>query len=113
MKILLFVLSLTLLSACANTKRDFVFDGSSAQSTKQSVATINKRLSTDKQFEFTMALIAIQYSEINSVHEIIGDPEMMKGMNYRIIGQKIDGLNYFEVLKLAESSPSKVSLEVQ
>jgi len=34
-------------------------------------------------------------------------------MNYFIIGKKIDGLNYYEVLELASSSSSKVEFSVE
>ena len=57
-----------------------------------------------------MALLAIQFSEVSSAYEILGNPSMSGKMNYLFIGKKIDGLNYYGVLDLAESSQTKVSL---
>ena len=57
-----------------------------------------------------MALMAIQFSDVTSVYDILGDPTMTDEMNYFIIGKKIDGLNYYQVLELAKSSPTKVGV---
>jgi hypothetical protein len=57
-----------------------------------------------------MSLMAIQFSDVSSATEIIGDPTMTNEFNYFIIGKKIDGLNYYGVLDLAQSSPTKVSV---
>jgi hypothetical protein len=44
-----------------------------------------------------MALLAIQFSEVSSAYEILGNPSMSGKMNYLFIGKKIDGLNYYGV----------------
>ena len=110
MKHIFFALLITIVAGCASTKRDYVFDGSTVESTKQGVSDVTKRLKPAEQFEFLMALMAIQFSDVTSVYDILGDPTMTDEMNYFIIGKKIDGLNYYEVLDLAKSSPTKVSV---
>lgn len=113
MKNLIFVLIICFLSACASTKKDFVFDGSSVESTKQGISKVSKRLKVDEQVEFLMALMAIQYSDVSSVSEILGDPTMTDEINYFVIGKKIDGLNYYDVLELAKVSQTKVSISAR
>ena len=113
MKKLLVVALILTLSACASTKKDFVFDGSTIESTKQGIAKVSKRLKPTQQIEFIMALLAIQFSDVSSAYELIDDPSMTNEMNNLIIGQKIDGLNYYGVLDLAKSSQTKVSLLAQ
>jgi hypothetical protein len=113
MRNLLFVVIITLLSACASTKKDFFFDGSSIATTAQGIAKVNKHLNNADKIEFFIALMAIQFSDVNSVTEALGDPTMMNEINYFIIGKKIDGLNYYGVLALAKSSQTKVRRVVQ
>jgi len=113
MKHLLLVLVMTILCACASTKNDFLIDGSTVDSTQQGINKVNKRLKPQEQMQFLMALMAIQFSDVNSVHDILGDPTMMNEMNYFIIGKKIDGLNYYGVLDLAKSSKTKISVSVE
>ncbi|WP_215397374.1 hypothetical protein [Rheinheimera oceanensis] len=110
MKLVLFALLMTLVVGCASTKRDYVFDGSTIESTKQGVTDVTKRLKPAEQLQFLMALMAIQFSDVTSVYDILGDPTMTDEINYFIIGKKIDGLNYYEVLELAKSSPTKVGV---
>ncbi len=110
MKKLLLIVIITFLSACASTKSDFVFDGSTAESTQQGISKVSKQLKPKEQMTFMMALLAIQFSEVSSAYEILGNPSMFGKMNYLFIGKKIDGLNYYSVLDLAESSQTKVSL---
>jgi len=109
MKNLLVVVTICILSACSSTKKDFVFDGSTIESTQQGITNVSKRLKPIEKIEFMMALLAIQFSGVGSDSEIVGDPTMTNEMNYFIIGKKIDGLNYYGVLDLAKSSPTKVS----
>jgi hypothetical protein len=113
MKNLLLILIVCFLSACASTKKDFVFNGSTVESTKQGISKISKRLKANEQVEFLMALMAIQFSDVSSVTEILGDPTMTNEVNYFIIGKKIDGLNYYGVLELAKSLQTKVSISAQ
>lgn len=110
MKHIFFALFITIAAGCANTKRDFVFDGSTVESTKQGVSDVTRRLKPAEQIEFLTALMAIQFSDVTSIYDILGDPTMTDELNYFIIGKKIDGLNYYEVLELAKSSPTKVSV---
>jgi hypothetical protein len=60
--------------------------------------------------EFIKALIAIQFSDVKSVRDMIGDPTMTDEVNYYVIGKKIHGLNYEQVLALGRASPTKVKL---
>jgi hypothetical protein len=113
MKNLLIVVIILILSACASTKKYFLFDGSTIESTQHGISKVSKRLKPMQQIEFMMALIAIQFSDVKSVYDVIGDPTMNNEMNYFIIGKKIDGLNYYDVLDLAKSSPTKVSVAAQ
>lgn len=113
MKRLLIALSILMLSACVSTKSDFRFDGSTPESTQAGVNKVLKALKTQDSMRFLGALIAIQFSDVQSAEDIIGDPTMMNEVNYFIIGKKIDGLNYYEVLDLASSSPSKVEFSVE
>ncbi|GAA6186172.1 DUF6694 family lipoprotein [Aliiglaciecola sp. NS0011-25] len=99
-----------IVSGCASIKRDYVFDGSTIESTKQGILYVSKRLKRAEEVEFLMALMAIQFSDVKSFYDIEGDPTMTNEINYFIIGKKIDGLNYNEVLELAKSSPTKVRL---
>ncbi|WP_409425916.1 hypothetical protein [Pseudoalteromonas sp. RW-H-Ap-1] len=82
-------------------KKDFVFNGSTVESTKQGISKVSKRLKANEQVEFLMALMAlmaIQFSDVSSATEILGDHTMTNEINYFIIGKKIDGLNYYGVL---------------
>ncbi len=110
MRVVLLVVVFVLLSACANLKKDYVFDGSTEQSTQAGVSRVLKSLKPAEQMEFFMALMAIQFSDVSSVHDIMGDPTMTDEVNYFIIGKKINGLNYYQVLELAKTSPTKVSV---
>ncbi len=113
MKHLLIALSILMLSACVSTKNDFRFDGSTPETTQVGVNKVLKALKPQDSMRFLGALIAIQFSDVQSAEDIIGDPTMMNEVNYFIIGKKIDGLNYYEVLELASSSPSKVEFSVE
>ena len=105
--------STLILSACASTKSDFKFDGSTPESTQMGVNKVLKALKPQDSMRFLGALMSIQFSDVQSVKDIMGDPTMMGEMNYFIIGKKIDGLNYYEVLELASSSSSKVEFSVE
>ncbi|MCF6436247.1 DUF6694 family lipoprotein [Pseudoalteromonas sp. MMG022] len=113
MKNLLIVITVLLFSACASIKKDFVFDGSTIESTQDGISKVAKRLKAAEQIEFMMALMAIQFSDVKSVNDVIDDPTMINELNYFIIGKKIDGLNYYGVLDLAKISPTKVSIETK
>lgn len=110
MKAILFSLFIAFVSGCASVKNDYIFDGATIESTKQGIGTVVKRLKPAERVEFMMALLAIQFSDVSSVYDIIDDPTMTDELNYYIIGKKINGLNYQQVLELAKSSPTKVKL---
>lgn len=107
----LFVLLFMLLAlGCASTKNAYVFDGTTAKSTEQGVVYMSKRLKPAQHIEFLIALLAIQFSDVNSAYDVIDDPTMINQFNYEVIGKKIHGLTYTEVLALAKTSPTKVSV---
>lgn len=108
MKNIILALLIIMTAGCVYTKRDHIFDGSTMESTKRSIAEVRKRLNPEDQIEFSMALMAIQFSDVTSVHDIIDDPTMTDGVNYSIIGKKIHGMNYLQVIELAKSSQAKV-----
>lgn len=110
MKAILFSLFIAIISGCASVKDEYIFDGTTVESTRQGIGTVSKRLRPAERIELMMALLAIQFSDVSSVHDIIDDPTMTEQLNYRIIGKKINGLNYHQVLELAKSSPTKVEL---
>lgn len=97
------------LTACASTKNDFKFDGSSIQSTQASIQSLQNQLSNSEQKEFMMALLAISLSETNGYEFLANVNKNGYQFDFADVGTKIDGLNYEEILALAEKSPTKVS----
>ncbi|MCP8899681.1 DUF6694 family lipoprotein [Gilvimarinus xylanilyticus] len=106
MKRLLFILLFICVAGCATSKPNFVFDGSTAESTKAGIATVMKRLDRAEKIKFGTALVTIQFSDINTVYEVANNPTMQQ-FNYALIGRKIDGLTYDQVLELAKQSPNQ------
>lgn len=108
----LFVLTVLVgLTSCASTTEEFVFDGSTEQSIQEDIKFMLKKLPNRKKLEFSIALIAIQFSDVKSVYDMIGDPAM-ESMNYHILSKKLDGLTYKQVIKLAQNSPTKISVDI-
>lgn len=109
----LFVLSIVLITlmGCASTNEDFVFNGSSEESIQSDISYMLKTLPNRKRMEFVAALFAIQFSDVNSIVDMLGDPTM-ETMNYYILSKKIDGLTYKQVMELAANSPTKTSIDV-
>lgn len=110
MKKTLVLLYMVLALGCASAKNSFVFDGTTAKSTEQGVVYMSKRFKPAQHIEFLIALLAIQFSDVNSAYDVIDDPTMINQFNYAVIGKKIHGLTYTEVLALAKTSPTKVSV---
>ena len=106
-----FVLALALLISfgCTSVPDNFVFNGNSSKSIQSDINTLLKKLPRNKKQEFLMALLAIQFSDVNSVYDMIGDPAM-SGMNYDILSKKLDGLTYGEVIELAATSKTQVEV---
>ena len=103
MKLVKIFMIVIALAGCATTKQSFVFDGSSPESTSNGISKVIKKLKGAEKPEFVVALLRIQYSDVNSVTEILGNPSMMN-INYQVLSKKINGLNYYQVLKLASKS---------
>lgn len=110
MKNVLVLLYVVFAFGCASVKTAYVFDGKTAESTKYSIAYVAKGLKPQQQIEFLTALMAIQFYDVQSASEVIDNPAMSQDLNYALIGKKIDGLTYNEVLALAKTSPTKVSI---
>ncbi|WP_286342332.1 DUF6694 family lipoprotein [Ferrimonas sp. YFM] len=110
MKNLIVVTLITLCVGCSSIKDDFVFDGSTEASTQAGIVKVMKRLRPKDRLEFMTALMAIQFYDVKSASEVVDDPTMVNEMNYFIIGKKIDGLNYQQVIELAKTSPTKVEV---
>ncbi|NMH64147.1 hypothetical protein [Shewanella salipaludis] len=104
-------LGLTLLTSvgCASVSDTFVLNGNSSQTIQKDINYLFKKLSKNKKQQFAMALLAIQFSDVNSVYDMLGDPAM-EGMNYDILSKKLDGLTYAQVIELASASKTKVSI---
>ena len=60
---------------------------------------------TQDQKQRELQLIEQEHRDLN---DIIDDPTMTDGVNYSIIGKKIHGMNYLQVIELAKSSQAKV-----
>ncbi|NQZ23657.1 MAG: hypothetical protein HRT53_16610 [Colwellia sp.] len=116
MKILAMVIILLSLTGCANTKSEFVIDGSSEESTQKSLSVIEIKLDKKERKQLIVALLAINLSDVKSGYDFLGDvihkgKGKGKGIGFSGIGKKIDGLNYYQILELASKSPTKVSYE--
>lgn len=109
MKNLFLALSLLFLISCTSVPDTFVFDGDSSQSIEVDINYVFNKLPRSKKQEFLIALLAIQFSDVNSVFDMLGDPAM-EGMNYDILSKKLDGLTYAEMIKLASASKNKVKI---
>lgn len=97
------------LSGCASTP-SYVFDGSSAESTQKGVNFISRQLSAAENKRFLTALFQIHYYDTLTGAEALNNPKLNKPLNYEVIGKKIDGMTYEEVLAFAKTSPTKVTL---
>ncbi|GGW74879.1 DUF6694 family lipoprotein [Alteromonas halophila] len=109
MKTLFLVLTLLLTIGCTSVPDTFVFNGDSRQSIQNDIKYILKKLPRSEKQEFVVALVAIQFSDVNSVYDMVGDPAM-SGINFDILSKKLDGLTYAEVLELASASKNKVKI---
>lgn len=109
MKVLFALILSCLLFACASVPENFVFDGSTPETTQRDIQFVLDKLNKRESVEFAAALLAIQFSDVKSVKDIVGDPAM-EGFYYHLIGKKIDGMTYEEVLALAEKSPTKTTI---
>ena len=88
---------------------EVVIDGSSTASAKSSLSKMIKSLSDDERNNLAVAVLRIQFSEVQSAYEVVGNKEL-QSFNYEIVGPKIDGLNFEEILKLADESPTKAKI---
>lgn len=107
MKSVIAFLLVAVLTSCANTKAEFRVDGSSAASTEQSVAKINRALNERQRIEFAMALMQIQLSEMESVYDLLKS-KSLQSTNYTYLANKINGMTYHEIIALAAKSNVKI-----
>lgn len=113
MKTLVALFSILMLFGCANTyKTDYVVDGSTELSTSKSLAQIEKGLSNAERQELMMALLAINLDGVNG-YEFLVDVQDNPKLDMSGIGAIIDGLNYYQILELAQTSTTTVTAEVR
>ena len=105
-----FVLIFALFSSQLILADELVVDGSSAASTKSSLAKMQKGFSRDEKMVFNVALLQIQLSDVKSASEAI-EQNLVNSLIYKLLGPKIDGLNYEEIMELAKNSPTKASIK--
>ncbi|KGK01569.1 DUF6694 family lipoprotein [Thalassotalea sp. ND16A] len=110
MRLIKIFLLVLMFSGCASTTPDYVFDGSSAESTQQGVNYLSSQLSSTEQKKFLSALFQIHFYDTLTSTEALNNPELNKPLNFEVIGKKIDGMTYKEVLVFAKTSPTKVSV---
>ena len=93
------------LSGCAGTSQvdRFVFDGSSAQAMQRSVDKLANQLPRRQLTKYMAALLSVQFSDVCSAYEMLGDPAMMQ-FNYDILAKKLDGKSYQQLLQIADQS---------
>ena len=97
-----FLLSISVAIAAERT-----IDGSSAKSTEKSLTTMTTSLSPDERPQLAMAIMRIQLAEFGSASEV---PPDFESVNYEYLSSKQDGLNYSQILILADESPIKASI---
>jgi hypothetical protein len=107
MRIIILSIVFVTLLGCASTQDEFVFDGSSEESIQNSISDMLMKLPERKRMEFASALLAIQFSDVKSVFDVLGDPAM-ESINYNILSKKLDGLTYRQAMALAKKSPTTV-----
>lgn len=97
-------------AGCTSKTSDYVFDGSSAESTQQGVNYISSQLSSTEQKVLLSALFQIHFYDTLTITEALGNPKLNESLNFEVIGKKIDGMTYKEVLAFAKTSPTKASV---
>ena len=107
MRSIFLAIALLLSVGCASVSDTFVFNGDSSQTIQKDISYLYKKLPRDKKQQMLVALLAIQFSDVNSVYDMLGDPAMER-MNYDILSKKLDGLTYAQMLELASTSKTKV-----
>ncbi|RUO38652.1 hypothetical protein CWE13_03120 [Aliidiomarina shirensis] len=110
MRILVCAFLIIFISGCASVKDSYVFDGSSAESTRQGISEVNQNLNQRERQEFVVALLAIQLSEVKTAYEVVINPKLVSELNYGMLGEHIDGLNYYEILEYSESLPNQATI---
>ncbi len=107
MKNIIIAIVLTGLMACSTTPNTIVFDGSSAESTQQDVIRLMAQLNSHDKQEFVMVLLAIQLAEFDTPLAALNHSDRNGQMDFGLIGQKINGLDFEQVLELAHSKSDK------
>lgn len=74
MKHVVFILCLLVLSACASIKQDFVFDESTPQTVESDINHVFSKLNRSDKLDFSMALLAIRFSDVPSVKDMLVIP---------------------------------------
>lgn len=104
------VMVFLLLSACASTTEELRINGSSALTTERGIAAMTRQLKKEDRLPFTAAIVTIQFSELSSAMDMT-DKEKLTTTDMAVVGKKIHGMTYQEILALAAASPNKVTIE--
>ncbi|MGI3003244.1 hypothetical protein ACRTDJ_09180 [Shewanella algae] len=101
MKNIIIAIVLTGLTACSTAPNAIVFDGSSAKSTQQDIIRLMARLNSHDKQELVMALRSIQRAQFDDPLAAMHHSDQYGQMDFGLIGQKIDGMDFEQVLELA------------
>lgn len=99
-------LLLLILQACAapQTYRTLTIDGSSAETTKQSVQQVVRSMPNNLQADFLLALVKIQvHAGQMQAAALLQSDTAMQHVNYQFIGQQTNGLTAQQVIDKAAS----------
>ena len=88
---------------------ELTINGETAESTQTSLSRMLASLDEQGRQVFVVALMRVQLSEVGSATEAI-EAGLVQSLNYELLGSKLDGLSYSEILELAEQSPTKASI---
>ncbi|QOL25435.1 hypothetical protein LP316_14220 [Thalassotalea sp. LPB0316] len=108
--VLTIALQLTVFGCASSIKSDFVVDGSTEASTSMSVGKIIDSLEGNEREKFMIALVRINYADITGDEFLRQTNQDNPSLNFDSLGSKIDGMNYYQILALANKSSTKVKV---
>lgn len=100
------VLMLLMLQACSapQTYRTLTIDGSTAETTKQSVQQVVRSMPNSRQPDFLLALVKIQvHAGQMQAAALLHSDTAMQYVNYQFLGQQTNGLTAQQVIDKAAS----------
>lgn len=104
------VMMVGVLTACTTSRDEFRVNGSSAVTTERSIEAIKRKLKQDDRLPFDAAIKTIQFSALRQNVDMT-DKQKLIATDLELVGKKIHGLTYTEIMALAEQSPYKVTIE--